>query len=160
VCQPHARTRTQNWVDGVPPLGWHDTAIYCVIPALLVIVQLVSAEITKQAINPPPPLSLTLLLSIYYSLSLSLSLSYSLSRALCPALLVIVQLVSAEITIQATLLCRIAKQSLLCPPPGRTLSSTVCWCCYSYRHSWGRGRQGERRLGQTISPTQPEGPFL
>lgn len=46
----------QNWVDGVPPLGWHDTAIYCVIPALLVIVQLVSAEITKQG-QPKKPAS-------------------------------------------------------------------------------------------------------
>jgi len=37
----------QNWVDGVPPLGWHDTAVYCVLPILVVVAQLVSAEITK-----------------------------------------------------------------------------------------------------------------
>jgi len=37
----------QNWVDGHPPLGWHDTAIYCVLPLLVVVAQLVSSQITK-----------------------------------------------------------------------------------------------------------------
>ena len=58
----------QNWVDsagnpagsmffdatgafhpfsGQPPLGWHDTAVYCVLPALVVLVQLVAAEVTS-----------------------------------------------------------------------------------------------------------------
>jgi YidC/Oxa1 family membrane protein insertase len=37
----------QNWVDGHPPLGWHDTAIYCVLPALVVVAQLVSSSVTK-----------------------------------------------------------------------------------------------------------------
>lgn len=63
----------QNWVDsagnpagsmffdatgafhpfsGQPPLGWHDTAIYCVLPALVVLVQLVAAEVTKKKDDP------------------------------------------------------------------------------------------------------------
>ena len=38
----------QNWVDGHPPLGWHDTAVYCVLPilgdTLLVVVVVVVVE--------------------------------------------------------------------------------------------------------------------
>jgi len=46
----------QNWVDGAPPLGWHDTIIYCTIPVLIVIAQLVSSAITKQG-QPEKPKS-------------------------------------------------------------------------------------------------------
>ena len=42
----------QNWVDGAPPLGWHDTAIYCVLPVLIVLAQLASNAYTK-ATAPP-----------------------------------------------------------------------------------------------------------
>lgn len=33
--------------DGRPPLGWHDTAAYLVLPVLLVVSQFVSMEIMK-----------------------------------------------------------------------------------------------------------------
>jgi hypothetical protein len=33
-------------------LGWHDTAIYCILPALVVIAQLVSSQITKASAPP------------------------------------------------------------------------------------------------------------
>jgi YidC/Oxa1 family membrane protein insertase len=38
----------QNWVDGHPPLGWHDTAIYCILPVLVVLSQIASAAIIKK----------------------------------------------------------------------------------------------------------------
>lgn len=38
--------------DGHPPLGWHDTAAYLVLPVLLVLSQYVSMEIMK-----PPQVS-------------------------------------------------------------------------------------------------------
>ena len=38
----------QNWVDGVPPLGWHDTLIYLVIPVLVVVSQMISTDILKK----------------------------------------------------------------------------------------------------------------
>jgi len=37
----------QNWQNGAPPLGWHDTIIYCALPILIVVAQLVSTSITK-----------------------------------------------------------------------------------------------------------------
>eukprot|EP00287_Rhodomonas_sp_CCMP768_P011254 CAMPEP_0196719470 /NCGR_PEP_ID=MMETSP1091-20130531/2424_1 /TAXON_ID=302021 /ORGANISM="Rhodomonas sp., Strain CCMP768" /LENGTH=511 /DNA_ID=CAMNT_0042060425 /DNA_START=44 /DNA_END=1579 /DNA_ORIENTATION=+ len=37
----------QNWVDGTPPLGWHDTIVYCTIPLLIVVAQFASSAITK-----------------------------------------------------------------------------------------------------------------
>ena len=37
----------QNWVNGVPPLGWHDTLIYSILPALVVVAQIASSQITK-----------------------------------------------------------------------------------------------------------------
>lgn len=45
----------QNWVDGVPPLGWHDTAVYCVIPVLVVVAQLVSSSLTKASAPKKKP---------------------------------------------------------------------------------------------------------
>jgi len=45
----------QNWVDGHPPLGWHDTAIYCTLPALIILAQLVSSQITKASAPAKKP---------------------------------------------------------------------------------------------------------
>lgn len=36
---------TENWVNGVPPLGWHDTLCYLVIPCILVVTQTVSLNL-------------------------------------------------------------------------------------------------------------------
>lgn len=41
--------------DGHPPLGWHDTAAYLVLPVLLVVSQFVSMELMK-----PPQVRATL----------------------------------------------------------------------------------------------------
>mmetsp|Transcript_28397 Transcript_28397/g.66110 ORF Transcript_28397/g.66110 Transcript_28397/m.66110 type:complete len:542 (+) Transcript_28397:3-1628(+) len=38
----------QNWADGAPPLGWHDTLIYCIIPVLVVASQIASTQILKK----------------------------------------------------------------------------------------------------------------
>jgi len=40
---------TQGWVDNVPPLGWHDTLLYLILPAVLFISQSVSMRI----LSPP-----------------------------------------------------------------------------------------------------------
>jgi len=45
----------QNWVDGVPPLGWHDTLAYCAVPVMVVIAQLVSNAYTKATAPPKKP---------------------------------------------------------------------------------------------------------
>jgi len=48
--------------DGHPPLGWHDTAAYLVLPVLLILSQYVSMEIMK-----PPQVSMSgILLFLYY----------------------------------------------------------------------------------------------
>jgi YidC/Oxa1 family membrane protein insertase len=39
----------KNWVDGIPPLGWHDTLCFLSIPILLTIMQTVS----QKALQPP-----------------------------------------------------------------------------------------------------------
>jgi YidC/Oxa1 family membrane protein insertase len=36
-----------NWQNGAPPLGWHDTAAYLFLPCLLIAAQSVSAELLK-----------------------------------------------------------------------------------------------------------------
>lgn len=50
------------WQDGHPPLGWHDTAAYLVLPVLLVLSQYVSMEIMK-----PPQVRTYLFYYIYYN---------------------------------------------------------------------------------------------
>ncbi len=42
----------QNWVDGHPPLGWHDTAMYCIIPVLIVVAQIASTAYSKASAPP------------------------------------------------------------------------------------------------------------
>ncbi|KAJ9178266.1 hypothetical protein P3X46_010165 [Hevea brasiliensis] len=49
------------FVDGHPPLGWHDTAAYLVLPVLLVISQYVSMEIMKPPQTDDPAQKNTLL---------------------------------------------------------------------------------------------------
>ncbi|PON58952.1 Membrane insertase [Parasponia andersonii] len=70
------------FVDGHPPLGWHDTAAYLVLPALLVVSQYVSMEIMKPPQTDDPTQKNTLLvfkflpLMIgYFSLSVPSGLS-------------------------------------------------------------------------------------
>lgn len=41
---------TENWVDGVPPLGWHDTLCFLALPVALVLTQSVSMRV----LSPPP----------------------------------------------------------------------------------------------------------
>ena len=41
---------TDNWVDGVPPLGWHDTLCFLALPAALVVAQSISMKV----LSPPP----------------------------------------------------------------------------------------------------------
>ncbi|KAF7805475.1 inner membrane protein PPF-1, chloroplastic [Senna tora] len=70
------------FVDGHPPLGWHDTAAYLVLPILLVVSQYVSMEIMKPPQTDDPTQKNTLLvfkflpLMIgYFSLSVPSGLS-------------------------------------------------------------------------------------
>lgn len=70
------------FVDGHPPLGWHDTAAYLVLPVLLVVSQYVSMEIMKPPQTNDPTQKNTLLvfkflpLMIgYFSLSVPSGLS-------------------------------------------------------------------------------------
>ncbi len=70
------------FVDGHPPLGWHDTAAYLVLPVLLVISQYVSMELMKPPQTDDPSQKNTLLvlkflpLMIgYFSLSVPSGLS-------------------------------------------------------------------------------------
>lgn len=42
---------TQNWVDGVPSLGWHDTIAFLTIPIILIATQTVS----QRMLSPPTP---------------------------------------------------------------------------------------------------------
>ncbi|KAF2300391.1 hypothetical protein GH714_012856 [Hevea brasiliensis] len=70
------------FVDGQPPLGWHDTAAYLVLPVLLVVSQYVSMEIMKPPQTDDPAQKNTLLvfkflpLMIgYFSLSVPSGLS-------------------------------------------------------------------------------------
>ncbi|OMO91272.1 Membrane insertase OXA1/ALB3/YidC [Corchorus olitorius] len=70
------------FVDGHPPLGWHDTAAYLVLPVLLVVSQYVSMELMKPPQTDDPTQKNTLLvfkflpLMIgYFSLSVPSGLS-------------------------------------------------------------------------------------
>ncbi|KAM7496566.1 hypothetical protein LguiA_020980 [Lonicera macranthoides] len=70
------------FVDGHPPLGWHDTAAYLVLPVLLVVSQFVSMELMKPPQTDDPAQKNTLLvfkflpLMIgYFSLSVPSGLS-------------------------------------------------------------------------------------
>ncbi|XWS53144.1 hypothetical protein CRYUN_Cryun11dG0132600 [Craigia yunnanensis] len=70
------------FVDGHPPLGWHDTAAYLVLPVLLVVSQYVSMELMKPPQTDDPAQKNTLLvfkflpLMIgYFSLSVPSGLS-------------------------------------------------------------------------------------
>ncbi|CAI0393388.1 unnamed protein product [Linum tenue] len=49
------------FVDGHPPLGWHDTAAYLVLPVLLIVSQYVSMEIMKPPQTDDPAQKNTLL---------------------------------------------------------------------------------------------------
>lgn len=42
---------TKNWVDNVPPLGWHDTLAFLTIPIILIITQTAS----QKMLSPPTP---------------------------------------------------------------------------------------------------------
>ena len=44
---------TQNWVNGVPSLGWHDTALFLIMPVLLVLAQSVSLRILTPPSDDP-----------------------------------------------------------------------------------------------------------
>ncbi|PIA39062.1 hypothetical protein AQUCO_02700319v1 [Aquilegia coerulea] len=70
------------FVDGHPPLGWHDTAAYLVLPVLLVVSQFVSMEIMKPPQTNDPAQKNTLLIFKflplmigYFSLSVPSGLS-------------------------------------------------------------------------------------
>ncbi|CAI9287980.1 unnamed protein product [Lactuca saligna] len=70
------------FVDGHPPLGWHDTAAYLVLPVLLVLSQYVSMEIMKPPQTDDPTQKNTLLIFKflplmigYFSLSVPSGLS-------------------------------------------------------------------------------------
>ncbi|XP_077232871.1 inner membrane protein PPF-1, chloroplastic-like [Tasmannia lanceolata] len=70
------------FVDGQPPLGWHDTAAYLVLPVLLVVSQYVSMELMKppQTDDPAAKNSLLIfkflpLMIGYFSLSVPSGLS-------------------------------------------------------------------------------------
>lgn len=47
--------------DGHPPLGWHDTAAYLVLPILLIVSQYVSMEIMK-----PPQVNTSVLILFHF----------------------------------------------------------------------------------------------
>lgn len=49
--------------DGHPPLGWHDTAAYLVLPILLIVSQYVSMEIMK-----PPQVNTSVLILFHFFL--------------------------------------------------------------------------------------------
>ncbi|KAH9607783.1 hypothetical protein KSS87_022432 [Heliosperma pusillum] len=69
------------FVDGHPPLGWHDTAAYLVLPVLLVLSQYVSMEIMKPPQSDPSQKTSLLILKFlplmigYFSLSVPSGLS-------------------------------------------------------------------------------------
>ncbi|KAI8013753.1 hypothetical protein LOK49_LG05G01209 [Camellia lanceoleosa] len=70
------------FVDGHPPLGWHDTAAYLVLPVLLVLSQYVSMELMKPPQTDDPAQKNTLLIFKflplmigYFSLSVPSGLS-------------------------------------------------------------------------------------
>uniref|UniRef100_A0A5B6YMT0 Membrane insertase YidC/Oxa/ALB C-terminal domain-containing protein n=1 Tax=Davidia involucrata TaxID=16924 RepID=A0A5B6YMT0_DAVIN len=70
------------FVDGHPPLGWHDTAAYLVLPVLLVVSQYVSMELMKPPQTNDPAQKNTLLIFKflplmigYFSLSVPSGLS-------------------------------------------------------------------------------------
>ncbi|XVF05531.1 hypothetical protein REPUB_Repub05bG0180100 [Reevesia pubescens] len=70
------------FVDGHPPLGWHDTAAYLVLPVLLVVSQYVSMELMKPPQTDDPAQKNTLLVFKflpvmigYFSLSVPSGLS-------------------------------------------------------------------------------------
>ena len=62
--------------DGHPPLGWHDTAAYLVLPVLLVVSQYVSMEIMK-----PPQVGFHIVLFSLFLLYLN---HFSCNIALIP----------------------------------------------------------------------------
>lgn len=68
-------------VDGHPPLGWHDTAAYLVLPVLLVVSQYVSMELMKPPQTDPSQKNTLLILKFlplmigYFSLSVPSGLS-------------------------------------------------------------------------------------
>ncbi|KAL4283777.1 hypothetical protein GQ457_16G010600 [Hibiscus cannabinus] len=69
------------FVDGHPPLGWHDTAAYLVLPVLLVVSQYVSMELMKPPQTDPAQKNTLLVLKFlplmigYFSLSVPSGLS-------------------------------------------------------------------------------------
>ncbi|GAB2274342.1 Inner membrane protein PPF-1, chloroplastic [Dionaea muscipula] len=69
------------FVDGHPPLGWHDTAAYLVLPVLLVVSQFVSMELMKPPETDPAQKNTLLILKFlplmigYFSLSVPSGLS-------------------------------------------------------------------------------------
>lgn len=69
------------FVDGHPPLGWHDTAAYLVLPVLLVVSQYVSMELMKPPQTDPSQKNTLLILKFlplmigYFSLSVPSGLS-------------------------------------------------------------------------------------
>ncbi|GMH11205.1 hypothetical protein Nepgr_013046 [Nepenthes gracilis] len=69
------------FVDGHPPLGWHDTAAYLVLPVLLVVSQYVSMELMKPPQTDPAQKNTLLVLKLlplmigYFSLSVPSGLS-------------------------------------------------------------------------------------
>jgi YidC/Oxa1 family membrane protein insertase len=46
---------TENWVDGHPSLGWHDTVCYLSLPLILVLSQSVSMRIMTPPADPDNP---------------------------------------------------------------------------------------------------------
>lgn len=43
---------TENWVDNVPPLGWHDTIAFLALPVALVITQSISMKVLSPPTDP------------------------------------------------------------------------------------------------------------
>mmetsp|Transcript_565 Transcript_565/g.961 ORF Transcript_565/g.961 Transcript_565/m.961 type:complete len:449 (+) Transcript_565:201-1547(+) len=46
---------TQNWVDGVPPLGWETTLAFCIMPVLLVLGQSLSMNVLQPPLDEDAP---------------------------------------------------------------------------------------------------------
>lgn len=42
----------KNWVDGVPPLGWHDTLCFLSLPLILIIIQSFSQKMLQPPADP------------------------------------------------------------------------------------------------------------
>eukprot|EP00961_Rhodomonas_salina_P286770 3875182-Rhodomonas_salina.1 len=82
TCKRGARCNDADVARAVRGGRWHDTAVYCVIPVLVVVAQLVSSSLTKASVlSLPPSLPPSILPRSSLSLSPSLPLSYALAHS-------------------------------------------------------------------------------